>query len=286
MIECPACSSQKAKLTSELAYSQKTYRKFKNSPPYKLYKCDDCGHFWISLEGSSTEIIEAHYDDDNYAGYQVDNYFISVIQQELTNSLIPRIAPPAKCLDVGCGNGEFLSAAQEAGYKSFGIDISPAAVKHCLKRGLEAQQGDFTKFSPKEPFDLITMWDVIEHLPEPRKFIAQAYSLLKPGGYLLIKTPFVSLLSLQIVKAIPRLSGTLTQAPGHIQFFNSNSMHTLLKECGFNELYWMESRSMRSVSPNRSLKFKISRLIKKLIHKFGKDGNLYLLAKKQVMTTN
>jgi 2-polyprenyl-3-methyl-5-hydroxy-6-metoxy-1,4-benzoquinol methylase len=248
-----------------------------------LYQCCSCNHRFIDVSARSSSSFLEQYDN-NYTGFRSDARFKAAVQQEIATNLIPRVRPPAKILDIGCGNGDFLCTAQEAGYEGFGIDISQAAVTLCKQRGLQAEVMEFANLDIWEGhcdrFDLITMWDVIEHVPDPHTLVRQAVQRLKPGGYLLIKTPRVSALTFQFVKAFPWLAGTLLSAPDHIQFFNRHAFSSLLHSHGLEQIDWLKDRPMRSRPPIRSWKKAIARLIQLLVMKVGRNGNFYVMAKK------
>ena len=74
----------------------------------------------------------------------------------------------------GMADRELLAAAAEAGFEAHGLDISEAAAEMCRARGLRAVSGDFLTAETDAPFDVITMWDVIEHLPDPVSFVRRA----------------------------------------------------------------------------------------------------------------
>lgn len=206
---CPVCSGDRSKLTAALRSSE-------------LYECCGCGHRFISLASLPVE-LESLYGSE-YAGFRSDSVFQAVIREEIASNFIPRIPPPGRILDVGCGNGEFLAAAGEAGYIATGIDTSPTAVAHCENRGLNAQVGDFVNLRTNGEFDFTTMWDVIEHLPGPQAFVQRAFELLRPGGYLAIKTPCNTARTVQVVRAFLRLAGGLLHVPSHIQFFDRHTL--------------------------------------------------------------
>ena len=95
-------------------------------------------------------------------------------------------------LDIGCGGGFFLKAAEERGWEPHGIDIVPGFVefaqkelqlKNVHRRSLEELEYD------RHFFDVIVLWDLIEHLPHPVNFLKTINRLLRPDGLLVIWTP-------------------------------------------------------------------------------------------------
>jgi len=96
----------------------------------------------------------------------------------------------SKILDVGCGDGSFVDAALERGYKAKGIELSRSAVELAKSFNLPLDCIDFlsNQVQPSS-FDVLTMFEVIEHLPRPLKFLQKASDVLTPGGLLYLTTP-------------------------------------------------------------------------------------------------
>lgn len=125
-------------------------------------------------------------------------------------------------------NGEFLAAAKENGFDAIGVDVSETTTQLCRARGLEALAGDLLTITLPRSFDVATTWDVIEHLQNPLAFAQRAVELIRPRGYLFIKTPYVSDMTFRLAALLPRLANPLLQTPAHIQFFTPNSLSRLV----------------------------------------------------------
>jgi len=106
-------------------------------------------------------------------------------------TLLPRLpAPPADVLDVGTAGGAFLEAASRMGYRARGLEPSRSLAESARARGGRVDQGTLDTFSyPEKSFDLICLWDVIEHLPHPQAALRILLPLLRPKGRLLINFP-------------------------------------------------------------------------------------------------
>lgn len=89
-------------------------------------------------------------------------------------------------LDVGCGTGEFL-ASLPAGVARFGVEPSAAALA-ARSRGIEVLAPELASWRGRGQFDAVTIIDVIEHIPEPRAFLTEAYLRVAPGGLLIVST--------------------------------------------------------------------------------------------------
>lgn len=95
-----------------------------------------------------------------------------------------------RAVDLGCGNGRFLLKLSALGWDVQGVDISAAAVAACRNAGLSVEQGDIDSTAlPDAAFDLVCARHLLEHLPDPHRFLAGVARILKPGGRLLIQTP-------------------------------------------------------------------------------------------------
>ncbi|MBI5562904.1 MAG: class I SAM-dependent methyltransferase, partial [Deltaproteobacteria bacterium] len=99
-----------------------------------------------------------------------------------------------RLLDVGCGTGEFMASARDAGYDVWGIDfvaekIEAARRRRGLVNAFVMTASELASSLPGKRFDVATCFEVIEHLEDPAGFIAQIKTLLNPGGYLAISVP-------------------------------------------------------------------------------------------------
>jgi len=103
-------------------------------------------------------------------------------------------------LDIGCGNGTFLHVAQSRGFVPHGMDVSAKAVEIAKSQyGFPVRQGEIgSKAWDGRRFDFITMFHVLEHLPDPASALAYARELLRPSGMLIIQVPNVISLQARI----------------------------------------------------------------------------------------
>ncbi len=94
-------------------------------------------------------------------------------------------------LDIGFGNGAILTTAAEFGFEVVGLDLREAHVKRLRQFGYEAYVLEFEHYRPNDPFVVISMADVLEHMPFPKQAIRHAWSLLHEGGLLFTVDPIV-----------------------------------------------------------------------------------------------
>lgn len=134
-----------------------------------------------------------------------------------------------RVLDVGCSTGAFLFQLSQrfpGEYETYGTDVSGPALEYAESKGVRTVRrnflgGDF----PESGFDAITLWAVLEHVSEPRKFVAQAARLLKPGGICMVLVPNWNSLARRILKG--RYRYILGQ---HLNYFTAATLRRLVEE--------------------------------------------------------
>jgi predicted O-linked N-acetylglucosamine transferase (SPINDLY family)/SAM-dependent methyltransferase len=113
-------------------------------------------------------------------------------QRVLSARIVSRIAklmPSGDWLDAGFGNASLLFTAAEWGYRPVGIDPRPASVEALVKLGCEAYRVPIEELDTSGRFSVISLSDLLTHVPYPRTALTAAYRLLKPGGALLCSAP-------------------------------------------------------------------------------------------------
>jgi SAM-dependent methyltransferase len=145
---------------------------------------------------------------------------------------IESMAAPAgkRVLDVGAAGGSFLSEARKRGYEPTGCEPSAWMCRFAKEHyGLTLHPGTiFDMPAPDESVDLLTIFDVIEHTPDPKAVLERARALLKPGGVLAITYPDYGSLAARLMGS--RWVFLLTV---HLYYFTRVSMADLLRRCGF-----------------------------------------------------
>lgn len=268
---CPACAADATLETNRLS--------FKAGLELRALLCQRCGHRWLPTDSKIQQLIEKAYGR-HYTGFRVDDHFNRIIRGELDERLSKIKSPPASLLDVGCGNGEFLALAVAAGYDACGVDVSTTSRELCEGKGLRAVAGDFLSHEFGRSFDVVTMWDVMEHLQRPDLFVARARDLLRPDGVLVLKIPSKGALNFRVLRVVRRRGGTLLGAPNHIQFFTEASLAEMLRRCGFTEVLWLEHRRFRRPPLTLHPRKILARYLARTVARLAGDENLYVIASK------
>lgn len=138
-----------------------------------------------------------------------------------------------KILDVGCGNGYFLSALKETGAKCMGAEFSDKWRKFTMEKTGLPIYGERLENFPEKDFDIITLFDVLEHIEKPIPFIEAVRNLLKPKGHILIYTPNVDSFSLRVMR---EYSNNVDPSE-HLVLFCYKSLEYLGKITGFKIIH-------------------------------------------------
>jgi ubiquinone/menaquinone biosynthesis C-methylase UbiE len=135
-------------------------------------------------------------------------------------------------LDAGAYTGVFVEIADQHGWEAWGVEPSRWAVEQARSRGLHMVQGTLeTADLPVDHFDVVTMWDVIEHLTDPKEALVQARRLLTSNGLLVVHTIDIESLFARLMG--PRWPWLMEM---HIYYFSRETLRAMLRRCGFQVL--------------------------------------------------
>jgi SAM-dependent methyltransferase len=207
----------------------------------RLVQCVGCGLIYVNPRPSPEDLATQyqagyfHCDEPTFGGYE--NY--EADREEILRTFRRRIAllmpwcraAAPRLLDVGCATGLFLEVARDAGWRVEGIDISEYALARARERGFAVSRGTLPSATLESGgYDVVTLWDVIEHVPDPAAVIAECHRLLRPGGVLAMSTPDAGSPPAKWLKG--RWLG-FRSIDEHLYFFSRASMRALLARGGF-----------------------------------------------------
>lgn len=236
-----------AVLQCQLCGSSERTLKFRDEP-FEVFTCDGCGLVYVTprLQGQALIDVygEGYWKSDDpkargYADYAREAaLYLRTFEKRM--ALVQRWLPDkARILDVGCAAGYFLRVVQRLGHDVHGVELSPAIAHEAIAALGEERIHIGTLDSAiaarnYEPgsFDLITMWDVVEHIPEPQAVLHQIRQLLKPSGHLLLETQ-------NVASRWARLLGKRWhhyKHTEHLYHFSPQTIRRLLGDCGFRAL--------------------------------------------------
>ena len=223
---CPVCGHEVARAI--------------NTGDYQLYNCPHCTS-WCSdaLMGGAQSSFT--YDTNYFGNADADRGKWSDLLRTLS-----KVKPnPSSLLDVGCGSGAFLSYARSyyPAVPMEGLEINPEYAKLAMGANpdMRIHVGDAHELleNTGNKFDIITLWDVFEHLSEPKRLLHALSNLLNDGGYLFIQTinehsivPFLGRMSYHLTCGLLRSIVRRTHEPHHLVFYSEKGLSMLAREEG------------------------------------------------------
>lgn len=217
-------------------------------PSCNIVKCANCGLVFADVDVANSELAEI-YGKDYFAGEEYANYVEDkeVHQKNFRRHLqiVKRFSSPGgKLLEIGCAYGHFLELAKDD-WEVYGVDVSKEACGYA-KRELSVPvfDGEFldTAF-PSNHFDIVCLWDTIEHVPKPHLYFKEIERILKVGGCLCLTTGDIGSL-------IPRLRGEkwrLIHPPSHLFYFSQDTMSKLLSNYNLKVAHVQKAGFSRSL---------------------------------------
>ncbi len=207
-----------------------------NGPVFEIIQCRKCGfmrqgasetktgYSFIGYAGSKQRFIRQRKDKERI---QIQD-FKSIIPQ-LDNN----IPQKGSLLEIGCAMGATLHEFQKAGWEVTGVEPEEWTCNEARKKyGLNVINARFQEAGFEEnSFDVIIVLHVIEHLPDPFKGIQFLYSLLKPGGILVIETPRYDTITFKLLKGRER-----SVIPGHLYYYTRETLLIQAQKAGFLKL--------------------------------------------------
>lgn len=211
-MNCPACGGASTKVTGA-------------SGAYTLHFCLNCGvEFWTPLEHPG----EKFYETSDLHSIQGERDLQWRHRFFLDNSL-----PAGDILDVGCGPGEFLAECRKKGFCVWGVDIAERNIQEAKRRYAittitRGTLRDFIVAHPEKKFDIISFFEIIEHLHDPVAFFEDIKRVLKPGGRIVMSVPNVD-----------RFGGPAEKEetpPNHLFRWRERALRQFLSRMGFKDI--------------------------------------------------
>ena len=225
-IACPICATPSAFSFSKSGYA--------------IFRCPGCDFRFVHPPPSDTSHL---YGEDyfhgasrgfGYVNYEEDKVAMRSFFLVILDAIEYNLPSRGRLLDVGAATGFFLKLAAERGWAVAGLEVSDYAVRIAERSGLPVAQGtlEAARF-PDNFFDAVVLLDVIEHVAEPGRLVAQVSRLLRPGGVVAINTP-------DTASWWARVLAERWHAycpPEHLSYFNRSNLSRLLEASGFTVVF-------------------------------------------------
>jgi 2-polyprenyl-3-methyl-5-hydroxy-6-metoxy-1,4-benzoquinol methylase len=204
---------------------------------FNLYICNVCQLVYLSPRPTLTEIEELYPAD--YEAYQpIGQKNLSLANWHTRRALLKQLKyiehyrpERGKLLDVGCATGNFLLLARELGWQVLGIEIIKKAAQIARQQlGSKIITDKLEDENlPTGSMDVVTLWDVLEHMPSPRFALDKIHDLLRPDGLVFFSIPNLDSYDRKLFKA----EWIGWDSPRHFNLYNNTTIQRLLAETGF-----------------------------------------------------
>jgi 2-polyprenyl-3-methyl-5-hydroxy-6-metoxy-1,4-benzoquinol methylase len=235
-VNCNLCGST---LAVEI-YKVSDYQMDRNRVTARIVRCQNCGLVYQNPRPSLSE-ISVHYPPESE--FYCENPSAdapALLRRVITlgldkrSALVNRWKPMGRLLDIGCSVGLFLeNMASRPGWQVMGVEPSSIAANIAHKHGLDVFTGTLQQASfPNDSFDVVTMWDVLEHLHDPIASLVEIRRILNTNGVLVVRVPNLDSWNARVFGQY--WAGL--DAPRHLYVFSEDTLQRLLTKAGFRVL--------------------------------------------------
>ena len=215
-VACPTCGHKSVDYLFE-----------KNGGRY-VY-CPQCEHVFLGNQLISQKLLNF------YSGYPTNTLEWHLNESEFYHriyskglDLINKNSDNCKVLDIGCSSGFFLSIAQKLGMDAFGIEPNQLEAAYAQRNGINVLGSSISSLDHNQSFDLITLWDVLEHIPNPVDYIQSLIKYLNPNGLIFVQVPSSDSLAAKIM----REHCNMFDGVEHLTLFSKRSLNIAFSAAG------------------------------------------------------
>ena len=252
---CPLCDCNKVEITFpiDLKYAESLSGVNLDGLVIGVATCTGCSHQFIQPVPTAEFLQKFYFSYMSSAKHSFylerNSNYIPISFRDHYGPWLDEICDQLRqsrpvLLDVGCGLGMFLRLARDKGFKVFGIEPNAEAVdRMAIDHSLVAYNTLLEDYSESETFDVVTMWDLFEHLSQPKDAIKKVHSILNPRGLIVLEIPIRDSLLHWLAKLLYKLSFGAISRPlllicgiHHLQYFSKASIISFIEEHGFKVL--------------------------------------------------
>jgi SAM-dependent methyltransferase len=239
---CPLCAAPEISVLRTGNCSHHALYKPVVAPTMTWKRCDPCGHVftdgYFSSEVSAVIFSSTHANQQPGASFEQNRYISARIVERVS-----RYVTEGRWLDVGFGNGSLLFTAEEWGFEPEGLDLRPSSAEGLRRLGIEARCTDLTTLDAPGRYAVISLADVLEHMPYPREGLVAAHRLLHEDGVIFVSMPNYNCAAWRLLDA-----GNVNPYWGELEHFHNFSrqrLYELLDDHGFEPLHYSVSERYR-----------------------------------------
>lgn len=196
---------------------------------YAVVVCSVCDfHFIPPYYRKRIEYVQ-YKNQDVTTAVRSGNNWVKIQRHKLRFRFIQKFVKSGSLFDLGAGWGHFMLAAKELGYAVYGIEISEQPYLYCVNDlKLPVDHIDFFKMPESRKFDVVTMWDVLEHIDRADEFLDKCNRVTQPGGYLVLQVPQIDSYFARRHKDAWKMMGL-----DHVNYFSKKTIAQILARHGF-----------------------------------------------------
>lgn len=215
--KCPVCGSQ-----------DNTFILSKSASSY--YRCNDCSMVYLNPIMNEKATIDYYTNLNTGQGEVVssDSKFYTEIYSLGLNS-IQNYKNAGKILDIGCSTGFFLDIAKSKGWSTFGLELGLDEAKVAEEKGHEIYKTTIETLNESFVFDAVSMWDVLEHIPDGIQQLEMIKKHLSSDGILFFQVPNSDSLAAKIMRQDCRMFDGLE----HTNLYNPKTVEIIANKCGY-----------------------------------------------------
>ena len=227
---CPLCNSQNLSTDYQADCSKHPLYIEEIPSTMQWINCNECGHQFVDgyFSNESLSVIFSKTNENQKVGYQIEK------QRTVSSKIIEKVLSyqlEGNWLDIGFGNGNLLFTAQEYGFNPVGIDLRKANVNSLKQIGIEAYCEPVENINFEKNFSVISMMDVLEHMPYPKVVLKKLSTISKKDGCIIISMPNSETLLWGLMNQ--NNSNPYLGELEHYHNFSRTRIYLLLEEYGF-----------------------------------------------------
>jgi 2-polyprenyl-3-methyl-5-hydroxy-6-metoxy-1,4-benzoquinol methylase len=233
--KCPLCSYGQV-----VPFMTATDRFHWRTEEYDLMRCSGCSYVWLANPPKPEE-MGPHYSEDYHRVIMAAGEMSAASRWQRQRVTVAHYKKGGSILDIGCSSGAFLGTLKGGSWELYGIEMEAStAEKAKAATGAEVFVGEALDAPfPDESFDVITGFDLLEHVYHPRQFLAKVQQWLKPGGIVYLGLP-------NIDSWEARMLGTYwygLELPRHLSHFSPRSLRQVMNSLGLEEVSLITPRT-------------------------------------------
>lgn len=218
-IHCCVCGNNKSN-EFKLKYQKENFA---------VLVCNRCSFHFIPPYYRKKIEYTQYKNADVTAAVRAGNNWIKIQRHKLRFKFIQKFVKSGKLFDLGAGWGHFMLAGKELGYDVYGVEISEQPYLYCVNDlKLPVDHIDFFEMDEAKKFDVITMWDVLEHIDKADEFLEKCSKLTKSGGYLILQVPQIDSYFAKRHKDKWKMMGL-----DHVNYFSKKTITQILANHGY-----------------------------------------------------